>query len=183
MGKKWLLLGLGGIVLFGFILGTSYAWYHLFSEQVDLTTTLEIQIQDDGKGVVLLDTIPMSDEEGKKTEPYIFEVSNKGNVIGNYKLLLQETPFNEIDDGCTKETLLNRSQLKYQLLLNGIEVSVGSVDQIQNNILDVRSLALSSANHYELRIWLPDSASNTDWQNKHYHYSIAILPFGEEDVK
>lgn len=183
MKKNWMLLVLGGVVLFCFILGTSYAWYNLFHEEVDLTANLEIKINDKGEGVTIVDALPVSDEEGKKVKPYVFQVKNNGNVAGNYKLLIQETPFNKIKDGCTKATLLKRSQLRYQLLMNGKELEVDNLDKIKNNTLDLRTIEVNTANNYELRVWVPESVEKTDWQNKHYHYSVVILPFAKEEIK
>ncbi len=182
MKKNWFLLVIGGVVLLAFIFGTSYAWYYFFKDDETVMANLEIKIDDGGKGVVIRDALPMSDEEGKKEEAYKFEVKNNGTGSGNYKLLIEETPFNQIDDGCTQETLLDRSQLRYQLLMNGKEIVLGDLDSIENNTLDFRTIGTNQRNTYELRVWVADDASNTQWQNKHYHYSITILPSTMEEI-
>lgn len=180
MKRNWPILLIGGVVLFLFIIGTSYAWYDLFSKEEMVTTNLEITLKN-SKGVVIRNALPVQDEVGKNVEAYKFTVKNTGENAGGYKLLLEETPFNEIDDGCNEQTLLTRNQLKYQLLMNGKELEVALLSDVKNNILDLRTIDVKHKNDYELRIWVPDEVSHTDWQNKHYHYSIAIVPITMEE--
>lgn len=183
MKKRWPLLILAAIVLFLFILGTSYAWYDLFSKEEVFTANLEIAIDDNGKGVVITNAIPLTDEEGKLEEAYRFQVKNSGTGKGTYRLLIQEMPFNQLNDGCTSETLLERSQLRYQLIMNGKEIKSGSLANIKNNILDIRQINVKNLHKYELRIWVGAHAQNTDWQEKHFHYSVVILPTTLEEIK
>lgn len=182
MKRGWILV-IGGVVLFLFILGTSYAWYQFFRDDDTVLANLEIKIEDNGKGVVITDALPISDIEGKKIEPYRFAVENKGAASGNYRLLIQETPFNEINDGCTEKDLLDRSQLRYQLLMNGNEIALGDLELVKNNILELRTIDITKKNSYELRVWVKESAFDTEWKDKHYHYSVVIVPIsGEEEL-
>lgn len=183
MKKSWPLLVLGGVILFLFIVGTSYAWYNLFSKEETIAANLEISIDDQGNGVTVMDSMPLTDQEGKALEAYHFKVKNNGTGEGTYRLLLQETPFNEIKDGCTSQDLLERNQLRYQLLLNGQEIQLDSVANIKNNVLDIRTIDVGKLNQYELRVWVPKSAENTAWTDKHYHYSVVIVPTTLEEAK
>lgn len=183
MKRSWPLLLLGGIILFLFILGTSYAWYVLFSHEETIAANLEISINDQGKGIVVTDATPITDEEGKQGVAYHFQVKNSGKAAGTYQLLIQEVPFNEIEDGCTNEDLLVREQLRYQLIMNGQEIMLDSLSNIKNNVLDLRTIEAKRQNKYELRVWVSESKEDTDWQDKHYHYSVVIVPTTGEDIK
>ena len=96
-------------------------------------------------------------------------------------MLLEEVPFNELDDGCTSDTLLERDQLRYQLVLNGIEIARGPLSELKSNQLDYRLIDVDVKNEYELRVWVPEEAQETDWMLKHYHYKVAVTPVVVEE--
>ena len=48
------------------------------------------------------------------------------------------------------------------------------LSKVKNNVLDSRVIDAHKINNYSLRIWIPINANN--WQNKTYHYKIAIHP-------
>ncbi len=180
MKKRGILLVLGGIILGVFIVVVSYAWYRLFSDEIMEVANLRIQLKNNDDHLVIPSASPVEDEEGKSHSPYTFAVTNTGNIVGTYRLIIEEAPFNQIDDGCTAATLLDRSQLRYQLLLNGKEVVIDDLDHVKNNVLDVRTIPVNGENNYELRIWLKEEATSTDWEGKHYHYSVNVAPVSVE---
>ncbi len=180
MKKNIIFLIIGCVILVCFILGTSLVWYNLFSDEIESGGSARIQLTSQKEGLMVTSAAPVEDEEGANQVPYSFQVTNMGNVRGNYKLIIEDTPFNKIDDGCTVDTLLNRNQLRYQLLLNGEEIKVDSLAKIKNNILDTRDIEPNVKNNYELRIWVNDEASN--WENKHFHYSINLMPADSKEV-
>ncbi len=138
--------------------------------------TLEITMNDGGKGVTLIDSFPLSDKDGKNINSYSFEVKNTGDNQGKYSLLIEDLPIGKIDDGCTKDTLLTRSQLHYQLLLNGKQIALDSLDKVKLNVLTEQSIAKNATQKYELRVWVGEDAKPTDWENKHYHYRVSLVP-------
>ncbi len=172
--RNWLFIVLGGIGLFLFIVGSSYAWYLVFNRNTTLLANLEIKILDQGKGVSILNTSPVSDSEGKGYSPYLFDVENKGRGLGRYQLILEEVPLEDVHDGCSSKTLLSRDQLRYQLLLNDVQIQIGSLDSLKNSVFLTNDIKLGEAHHYELRVWLDEKKDDTDWAGKHYHYRVAI---------
>ena len=70
--------------------------------------------------------------------------------------------------------MLSKSQLEYQLSLNGEVIKQGMLTDIKNNILDTRVINPDKVNNYELRIYVSESAQITEWQNKYYHFNVKI---------
>ena len=63
--------------------------------------------------------------------------------------------------------------------LNDIVIKKGALIDIENNILDTRTMSKDSVNNYALRIGLSEEAKNSDWMNKYYSYNITVEPIKE----
>ncbi len=172
--KKGLLLFLGGVLLVIFILGTTYAWYQLFSRDENVVANLAISFENVGTSVNIQDTTPLSDAMGEEIEPYCFTISNTGSVDGTYQLLLKEQSPSVVNDGCTTSTLLSKDQLKYQLVLNNVVLATGKLSDLENDVLDLRKIAVDEQNHYQLRVWIDQSQDGASVVNKHFHYRVDV---------
>lgn len=164
------LLGLG--LIFGF----SYAFQTpMISSppKVDIDI-LEVAMDDGGKGVTIHDMHPVSDEQINSIESYQFTIRNNSERKYTYQLLLEDLPIGVIDDGCTSETLLARSQLRYQLIMNDKELVIEDLDEIKLNVLDTIEIEPFKEQKFSLRVFVPKSAENTEWQKKHYHYRVKM---------
>ena len=82
-------------------------------------------------------------------------------------------------DNKKSSKLLSRKYLHYELELNDIVIKKGALIDIENNILDTRTMSKDSVNNYALRIWLSEEAKNSDWMNKYYSYNITVEPIKE----
>lgn len=183
MNKKTLLIFIGAIALASFIMGTCFVWYKVFDKEPMSVTSFEVKLNDEGKGVSIVNMFPTSPDKIDQIANYEFAIKNTGGQVGSYNLLLEETALNKLEDGCTEQTLLTRNQLQYLLTINGKLASKGLLSDIKKNIIDFRTINAAATNNYSLKIWVPESASNTAWQNKHYHYHINIVPLTEGGIK
>ena len=167
------------IVLFvslGLIISFSYAFKtptFVSPPKVDVDI-LEVSMDDGGKGVTISDMYPTSDEQINSIESYQFTIRNNSEKKYTYQLLLEELPLSIINDGCTSQTLLNRSQLRYQLIMNDKELITEDLDEIKLNVLDSIEIDSFEKQAFSLRIFVPKSAENTEWQKKHYHYRVKM---------
>ncbi len=167
------------ILLFIFLVFGTYAWYLFFlkaSGDFDINNNSNLKdgnivFKDNGNSVYDADASIVEDEQVDSVEAYSFQVINYGDE-DSYNLYIEDVPLNSIDDGCTSETLLSRSQLKYQLKLNGTVIKEDYLSNINDNILDTRSISKDATNNYELRIYIHEDA--TDWIGKHYHYKVVL---------
>ncbi len=178
MKNKVLLLCAGLLLLIFLVFGT-YSWYIFFhnaSGSYGSSTTNpkkdgEIVLNDSGNKVYDADAKNLKEEDVDSVVPYIFSIKNSGEK-DDYTLYIEDVPVNTINDGCTSSTLLSRSQLRYQLKMNGKVVKDDYLSNVEDNILDTRTIDKDTTNEYELRIYIHENAK--DWENKHYHYKVVI---------
>ncbi len=172
--KKKVLLLLGGIILFAFIAITSMMWYQLFYGQVKNTVpVLKIRLEKAKEELYTSSSVPLDFANAASITPYVFSAINDSDKALTYKILLEEPPLSD-EETFKADHLLSRSQLAYQLMMNGQLVKYGSLSEIKNNILDERNINAHTTNSYELRIYVGEQAFNSAWQNKYYHYQVII---------
>lgn len=173
--KKNFLLILGGIILFFFILITSFLWYRLFYgvSNESAVSVLQVNLNKESGAIESNNATPIESEKVQSLTPYVFSVNNTGTTKTIYKIILEEPAISD-DISYQSQNLLSRSQLAYQLVLNDKVIKTGMLSDIQNNILDQRSVDPNMINRYELRVYISESAANTQWQNKYYYYQVTI---------
>lgn len=175
--KRVILLVLAGVALFAFIFATSMLWYRFFyNDNVSGTnnvSSVTIQLDDQNNVIDESGLIPLDDDSARTLTPYEFSVKNNGDNNYAYNVLLEDSIISDDITYSSKE-LLSRSQLRYQLVLNGKEIKTGDLDDIKNNVLDVRVISSSQTNNYQLRIYVSEESQDTDWQNKYYHFDINV---------
>lgn len=179
--KKNIFLIIGGVVLFLFIVITSFMWYRLFywKSPIDqAVTTLQVSLSKEDGSINETNAVPVSDADAKNVTPYIFSVKNTSSKAGIYKVLLEETALQD-DVNHQSQNLLSRNQLAYQLLLNGTLIKKGMLSDLKNNILDERNIGANATNRYELKVYISESAVDTAWQNKFYYYKVVMQTEGK----
>ena len=117
---------------------------------------------------------PIKDEESHYSSPYKFTIKTTDSQDFTYNLLIEDKVENN-----KNSKLLTREYLHYELELNDIVIKKGSLLDINNNILDTRTISKNSINNYALRIWLSEDYKNLDWMNKYYSYNITVEPVKE----
>ena len=173
--KRFLLLVLAGIALFIFIFVISVLWYRVFYNDSTITSVSSIDIYLDNKNNVIDESglIPLDANTAKTLVPYEFKVTNTSDKDTTYNVLLEDSIISD-DANYSNKELLSRSQLEYQLSLNGVVIKKGMLSDIKNNIIDTRVISPNTVNNYELRIYVSESAQSTEWQNKYYHFNVEV---------
>lgn len=179
--KNKLLIVCAGFLLLLFLVFGTYAWYLYFlraSGNYNITNTngrisnAGIVFQDDGNNVYDSNAESLEDTEISKVPSYEFKVTNFNNRTSTYNLYIEDLPISLVNDGCTEKTLLNRSQLKYQLSLNGKVIKEDNMENIKDNLLDTRSIDSNVTNNYSLKVYIHEDAE--EWIGKHYHYKVTL---------
>ena len=160
--KNKILLWCGSLMLIIFLAFGTYYWYLYFlklnNNSSSTTTTTQnaggITLIDNGNNVYDTDATNTDGDNLEDIEPYVFNVKNDNNKNGVYTLYIEDVPANAIKDGCTEETLLNRNQLRYQLILNEQIIKDDDLENIKDNILDSRTITANTVNHYKLKVYI-----------------------------
>lgn len=166
MTKK-IFLTLGGILLFAFVICTSFLWYKVFYYG-DIGKINTLQVQKESDEVALTENlIPTTESEAQSIPNYKFSIKNVNDFKSSYKVVFEEVNITE--------DKLSKSQLSYELMLNGKIIKKGNLAKLKDNILDERYIVAGKINNYELKVYIPDSLEKGTWENKNYAYKVNII--------
>ncbi len=158
MKKKVIILVISIIVVLLILSTTTYA---LFFRKDKLENTesytagiLDIVIENDEEGLGetlnLTNSLPITDEEGKKSTPYKFKITNKGNLSYTFDLLLNNT---------TTSNQINADYIKI-MIDNNEPVTLSNLDN--NIIASDLTLNPEESKIISIRIWLDINTPNTE---------------------
>lgn len=166
MGKK-IFLVFSGVLLFLFIVGTAFLWYKAFYYN-NLGSVSSLQVKKESEEVALTENLfPMSETEASVVPNYKFSVKNVNDFKSRYEVVYKEQEV-------SGKQKLSKSQLTYQLILNGKIIKKGNLADLKNDVLDDRYIMPNTNNQYELKVYISESAKDTAWQNKSYAYKVDI---------
>lgn len=166
MGKK-IFLVFSGVLLFLFIVGTAFLWYKAFYYN-NLGIVSSLQVKKESEEVALTENLfPMSEAEASVVPNYKFSVKNVNDSKSRYEVVYKEQEV-------SGKQKLSKSQLTYQLILNGTIIKKGNLADLKNDVLDDRYIMPNTNNQYELKVYISESAKDTAWQNKSYAYKVDI---------
>lgn len=166
MGKK-IFLVFSGVLLFLFIVGTAFLWYKAFYYN-NLGIFSSLQVKKESEEVALTENLfPMSEAEASAVPNYKFSVKNVNDSKSRYEVVYKEQEV-------SGKQKLSKSQLTYQLILNGTIIKKGNLADLKNDVLDDRYIMPNTNNQYELKVYISESAKDTAWQNKSYAYKVDI---------
>lgn len=136
-----------------------------------ITTGTLILKLNESKGVNLVDSVPVTDEDGKNNDPYTFSLENSGTINSKYKIFIIHDEDDYAEDGCG-DNRLSWDNIKYQIIKNGV-ASEPKILSSNSGIIDVGDLKSKETNMYSLRFWI-DKDSNNEIMGKHFHGRIKI---------
>ena len=116
--------------------------------------TLKLDESSTSEDITLENSAPMSDEEGKQTQPYTFSVINEDSSSCGYILYLDDVP---IDDEINR---MDDTKVMYQLIVDG-EETVGRVSDFGVNPFRVVASKIingDTTHQYSLRFWIQEGA-------------------------
>ncbi len=151
--KKRILLIISIFVVVLILFSSSYAL--LFksnqTEKQEYTTgMLEITSETLSGSVTLNNPLPMSDSDGENTTPYVFRITNTGNLTYKFNImLLSTTTNNQISSNYIKLKVNTDTPVKLNSLTDGIILS--NITLKPGKSIDVT-----------LRVWLSEDTPNTE---------------------
>ena len=156
------------------IIGTTYAWLSITknSEIINKITAgnLELTLDDTtSEGIKLLKAIPMSYQQGIKTEEYTFTLTNKSST-SSYTLSLKDlnTYTNDNNEEVTiaDEDRLADSKVRYILLKDGEEATASKSKILTDRAIDTGTIAKDQTITYSLRIWIDSKAGDNNTEKE-----------------
>lgn len=164
--KKILMIILSIILVIIVMSSTTYALFfktHTLDNTESYTAgILDITVEE-GSKLSLTNTLPMTDEEGSKTTPYTFTITNNGNISYTFDLkMLSTTTSNQINSKYIKVKLDDNEPVLLSSLSSGI-------------IADDLKLDPGKSVTMSVRIWLDINTPNTEIGKK---FSAKIVTDG-----
>ncbi len=158
MNRKVIILVISIIVVLIILSTTTYALFFR-KDKLDSTESytagiLDIVIENDEEGLGetlnLANSLPITDEEGKKSNPYKFKITNKGNLSYTFDLLLNNTTTsNQINADYIKIMIDNKEPVTLSNLDNNIIASDLTLNPGESKIISIR-------------VWLDINTPNTE---------------------
>mgnify|MGYP004457912783 CR=1 FL=1 len=150
------------------IIGTTYAWLRITKESnvVNKITAGNLELTLDDKaseGIKLLKAIPMSYQQGIKTEEYTFTLTNTSST-SSYTLSLKDlttyTNDNDEEVTITDADRLGDSKVRYILLKDGEEATASKSKILTDRVIDSGTIEEGKTITYSLRIWMDSKAGD-----------------------
>ena len=160
------------------MISSAYAIFSTVQKQEDYNTltvgTLKIDFDatstDMGNIINLNGAYPTSDEEGQKTNPYSFRITNSGTLAAAYKVKIIDDQDMINEDKC-QDNLLPKANIKVSInggtpfLLNSVESN--------EYVINSDTLNPSGNKNFAIRIWIDENSGN-EVLGKHYHGKIVV---------
>lgn len=170
------------------IVSVSYAIWTQFIQGKNInkitTAKLDIVFEDENNPINLQNAIPISDDQGQQTIPYVFNLENRGTVPAGYRLYLIEDEDSYREDDC----------LDKKMNLSDIKVSFAEVNQyVENASFNTDLLSSSGGKLFEgtiganqiktfaLKLWIKSDATagtkddpNSGVMGKHFHGKVKV---------
>ena len=168
------LLVIAIVLILVVIIGTTYAWLSITknSEIINKITAgnLELTLDDTtSEGIKLLKAIPMSYQQGIKTEEYTFTLTNKSST-SSYTLSLKDlntyTNDNNEEVTITDADRLADSKVRYILLKDGEEATASKSKILADRVIDSGTIEKGKTITYSLRIWIDSKAGDDNTENE-----------------
>ena len=158
------------------LIGTSYALLTM-SIEGDKTISLTAGILKvdftDGNYINLDNIAPMTDNQGLKTTPYTFTITNTGNINAYYHVSLEEDSNNTLSNSYLKMKITGDNGYDSGVLKVN-NYGTGNFEIIGEDILEPNDKVT-----YQLWMWLSNDADNNA-QGKEYKSKIVVTSYDRE---
>ncbi len=175
--KKYIIISVV-IILISVIalIGSSYALLTITLEgDKDLTLTAGILNVDftEGDNINLDNTAPLTDNQGLKTTPYTFTITNTGNIDAYYHVSLEEDSNNTLSNSYLKMKITGSNGYDSGIIKVN-NYGVGDFEIIGEDVLSP-----SEDLTYTLYMWLDEDAGN-ETQGTIYQSKIVVTSYDRE---
>ena len=175
--EKKISLVILSLCLIGIVaIGISYAWWRFTAIQdktnVGISKCFKLELSNESDAINLTNTYPITDEEGRKLNPYTFTLTNTCALSAEYKLNM------EMLDGTTLNSkyvavMINNGNIN---LLSSYDTATTVIDgSTESRILDTGILGPNGSKNYSVSLWMDKSVTlEDDVQNKVFKSKIVV---------
>lgn len=165
-------------------IGGTYAWFTLTLKGEKKTVIhagkLSLALDEStSEGISLLNTYPLTDQEGLDTTAYTFKLTNDGTLANSYIIYLDditENP-NKLDLNIIKYDLKKTEYTESDSVKNAQTDTLqllSDINQDDGMILDTGILQPNEYNEYSLQLWMDYDAGN-EYQNSGFNGKLRII--------
>ena len=163
------------IISGGIIRSTFSFWTQNFSQSGEnmIASDCFHIILNEEKGILLENSFPMYDKDGKKLTPYTFQVRNQCNRKVKYQLNFETTSNTTLDETYVKFMFQNDEPV----LLNKLESTEVTLSNGKSAyVLEQGYMKEEEVRDYQIRIWMDDriTSENQDAMNKLFEGKVTI---------
>ena len=171
--KKITLGVIGVLLIFSLVIGISYAAWRLTLTQTNQNTLasscFDITFEEENP-ILLENTFPMYDEDGKTLTPYTFTIKNNCSAYATYQIQLEIINTSTLKD----EYLKIMIDEKNPVILNTLQSGEKTLsDASRAYIIDNNALDVNEEKTYNIRVWLDENVTtetegvqNSSWSAK-----------------
>ena len=198
--KRITLTVIGVLLMISLVMGISYAAWRLTLSQTTANTVntscFNITFKEEN-AILLENTFPMYDEDGKTLTPYTFTIKNNCSAYATYQIQLEIINTSTLKDEYLKIMIDEKNPVILNTLQSG-EKTLSEASRayiIDNNALDV-----NEEKTYNIRVWLDENVTtetegvqNSSWSakitiNAQYSdrlptdYEKCVANYGEDSI-
>ncbi len=157
------------------VIGTSYAYWRfsVIQDKVNVgkSKCLSMEINNEANVISLSNIYPISDEEGRKSTPYSFTITNTCDVFASYNINL------EMLEGTTMNSdymavLVNSESIKRLGEYDKADIVLDS--SVESRTIATGTLGAGDSIDYTLRLWLDKSVTSVDAMNKVFTSKVVV---------
>ncbi len=108
--------------------------------------TLQLRL-DEANAISVDDALPLTDEQGKTTDPMNFTVTNEGSFELGYTIYIAENPLQD------NETRIPSANIRYEIVKDGSSANINNLTGTESVAL-IDTIAAGVTKTFELRIWI-----------------------------
>ncbi len=172
---KLLLISTGVLLVLTIMTGISYALWLLTEEQTNsnvlATECLDIEfVENTDSNINLQGSYPLLDSEGKELSPYTFSVTNTCDLNTKYFINIEVLDTTTLSHDLIKIMIDN----KIPSVVTTNDIVTSTIENSTSYTIETDYLAYNETNNHEFRMWIDESGTLENSQNKIISAKIVV---------
>ena len=181
MNKKYLLVFLGILLSIALLLGSSYAYWMMSHTQTNdnivssgcfSTSFTEVE----NTSINLTNSYPMLDEDGMKTTPYEFTITNTCDTYASYSINMEVLNSTTLSHDLIKAVLDDNTPK----VATEYESTTATIDGATSYVLLSGGLDTDESKTFNFRMWIDEAGTVDNAQNKVVNTKIVVVTTASE---